>query len=97
MTLKGVDNKMKAKRGYQSQLRTVSHYLYHNTASRFMTAIETDIPIQNVCRYVDMLRKHGHIAVVRHDRCEVSGEVVEYLTTNPVKFPRDEQLKLFEL
>jgi DNA-binding transcriptional regulator LsrR (DeoR family) len=95
MGLDMIEINEKKERKQPSQLRTVNHYLYHHTASRFMLAVNTGIPIQNVCRYIEALRKHNQVAVVRHDRCEVSGERVEFLTTNPAKFPRDGQLKLF--
>jgi hypothetical protein len=61
-----------------------------------MVSIYTGIPIQNVCRYVDMLRKQNSIAIIRFDKCKVSGELVEFLSTNPDSFPKEKQMNLWE-
>lgn len=79
-----------------SQLRVVSNYWRKNLASRYMAATATGIPIQNVCRYVEMLKANNSIAVVRKDYCKISGELVEYLSTKKELFPKDYQLKLFD-
>lgn len=60
-----------------------------------MAAISTGIPIQNVCRYVDMLRKQNAIAILRIDKCQISGEFVEFLSCNSELFPKSKQLNLF--
>jgi len=80
---------------YETQCRTVSSFLYKNIASRYMTAIYTGVPIQNVCRYIDLLKKQNSICIVRIDKCQISGEMVEFLSTNPDNFPKCNQLKLF--
>jgi len=79
---------------FSSQKQCFSKYLFKNIASRYMVAIATNIPIQNCCRYVDMLKDTNSIAVVRKDKCKISGEIVEFLSTNPALFPKDNQLKL---
>ena len=81
---------------YISQIQIVKGYLAINTASRFMVAVDTGIPIQNVCRYVDMLKDRNAIATVRKGHCKISGELVEFLSTDPVKFPSDSQLTLWD-
>lgn len=81
---------------YASQLQVVREYFKVKTASRYMVAIETQVPIQNVCRYVDMLKSNNSIALVRKDYCRISGELVEFLSTNPELFPKDSQLKIWE-
>ncbi len=55
---------------YRTQFKTVFKFLYDQTASRYMVAIYTGVPIQNVCRYVDLLRKRNTIAIVRIDKCK---------------------------
>ncbi|MFW5886368.1 MAG: hypothetical protein ACOCUL_01300 [Bacteroidota bacterium] len=80
---------------FASQLRITRDYFTAKTASRYMAAIETGIPIQNVCRYVDMLRKQDAIAILRIDKCAISGEYVEFLSCNADLFPKSKQLKLF--
>jgi hypothetical protein len=61
-----------------------------------MAAVDTGVPIQNVCRYVDMLKDCNSIAVVNKGYCRISGELVEYLSTNPELFPKNVQLNLWE-
>ena len=81
---------------YLTQYRIVRQFLYQNTASRYMVTIYTGVPIQNVCRYVDMLRKHNAIAVIRKDKCRISKEWVEFLSPNPANFPKCSQLELWD-
>ncbi len=81
---------------YYTQLKTVSNYWESNIASRYMVSIATGIPIQNICRYVDMLKAVNSIAIIRKDYCKITGELVEYLTTNKELFPHNPQLKLFD-
>lgn len=81
---------------FQTQLQVLKDYWFSNTTSRFMASIATGIPIQNICRYVDMLKDSNSIAIVKKDKCKITGEWVEFLTTNPDLFPEDRQLKLFE-
>jgi hypothetical protein len=80
---------------YFSQFLRIREYFKTKTASRYMAAVETDIPIQNVCRYVGMLFSDNAIAVIRKDKCAISGEWVEFLTTDPALFPKSNQLSLF--
>jgi hypothetical protein len=79
-----------------AQLKRFELYLRDNTASRYMVAVDTGLPIQNCCRFVDMLKAINAIAVVRHGKCQITGEIVEYLSTNPTLFPKDTQLKLWQ-
>jgi hypothetical protein len=78
-----------------TQLKRVNEYLKTNAASRFMVAVDTGVPIQNVCRHVDMLFDNNLIAVIRKDRCRISGKIVEFLSTNELLFPKSNQLTLF--
>lgn len=80
-----------------TQLIQIRNYFFENNASRFMAAIDTGIPIQNVCRYVEMLFKTDSIAIIKKDKCRVSGEHVEFLSCNSELFPKSNQLTLFEL
>jgi DNA-binding transcriptional regulator LsrR (DeoR family) len=78
-----------------SQLKTVAEYWKENTASRYMVAKATGIPLQNICRYVEMLKGSNSIAIIRKDYCTITGELVEYLSTDKNIFPFDNQLELF--
>ena len=77
---------------YQAQFKRIEAYLSENTASRYMAAINTGVPIQNVCRFVCEMFKRGLIAVICKDRCAITGMVVEYLSTNPEKISKNNQL-----
>jgi len=79
-----------------NQLKMIDRYLKQNTATRYMAAVNTNVPIQNVCRYVDMLRERNQIAVIKKDLCQISGFTAEYLTTNPELFPADNQYKIWK-
>ena len=81
---------------FDNQLKVLEQYFKENTVSRYMAAIDTGIPIQNVCRYIAMLYDMDLIAVIRKDKCQISGEIVQFLSTNPELFPNDNQLKLWE-
>jgi len=80
---------------FESQYTVIKKAFYSKPQSRFMASIETRIPIQNVCRYVDMLRDENKIAVSKKDYCKISNHLVEFLTTNPEEFPDNNQLELF--
>lgn len=80
---------------YFSQYKRLREFLKEKTTSRNMAAVYNDIPLQNVCRYVGMLRKADGIAVVKKDRCAITKREVEFLTTNPALFPQSNQLNLF--
>jgi hypothetical protein len=78
-----------------TEMQVVYNYLLHHTASRFMVAIATRIPIQNVCWLVFHLRQANRISVEKYGRCRITGQLVEFLTTDPAKFPKSDQLTLF--
>lgn len=73
---------------FDSQLKQATSYLEKNIASRFMVAVDCQIPVQNVCRYVDKLFKSDDIAVIRKDHCRITGEIVEFLSCNRSLFPK---------
>lgn len=81
---------------FAPQLTIIHDYFLNEPASRYMAAIATKVPIQNVCRYVEMLKAANSIAVVRKGYCRISGEPVEFLSTDPEKFPKDSQLNLWD-
>ncbi len=82
---------------FQSQFKKIESYFRDYTATRYMAETDTGIPLQNICRYCEKLFKSNKIAVVRKAKCQQSGcDNVQYLTTNPELFPKDNQLKLWE-
>jgi hypothetical protein len=75
--------------------KVVYNYLRHHSASRFMVAVATRIPIQTVCWLVGDLLQSNRVAVEKKGRCRISGWKVQFLTTDPAKFPKSNQLNLF--
>ena len=81
---------------YLTQYERVKKFLYKRPATRLEISVKTGILIQNVCRYVAMLRKQEQIAIIKHDTCQISGQKSEYLSTNPVYFKEyGKQMTLF--
>ncbi len=78
---------------YLPQFEMTKSYFEQNTASRFMCAVDTGIPIQNVCRYTGKLLEQFEIQVVRKDFCRISGEMVEYLSCDRKQWPKDLQMQ----
>ena len=78
----------------QAQLKALSAYLRRNTVSRWMAAIALNIPLQSVCFAIGELRDSDSVAVAKKGRCAISGRFVEFLTTDPDKFPQSNQLIL---
>ena len=79
---------------YRNQLVVIRDFLQNNTATRYMIAIKTGIPIQSVCYRVAALFESDRVAVVKIDHCQISGHNAEYLTTDPEQFPDNLQTKL---
>lgn len=78
-----------------SQKQRVWRSLYYKPQSRLEVAVAEDIPIQSICRIVGSLRQEGHIRIVRHDTCRISGMRVEIITTAPPAAP-GQQGNLFQ-
>lgn len=76
------------------QKQKVYSFLLHNSCSRWMVAEGLDIPLQNVCRYVDELRTQGRLWVVKKAVCSISGRFVEFVSCNPDLRDKS-QLQLF--
>jgi hypothetical protein len=79
----------------RAKTRKLRDYLSRHTVSRWMAAVAVGMPLQSVCWAVGQLRKANSVAVVRKGVCAISGEWVEYITTDPDKFPKSKQLNLF--
>lgn len=71
-----------------TQEQRLRAYLRQHTVSRLMAAEALGIRIQSVCYAVGRFRKADAVAVVRKGRCSISGEWVEYITTDTDKFPK---------
>jgi hypothetical protein len=84
--------KGKQRRAKEAKLRA---YLQKHTVSRWMAARAVRMPLQSVCWAIGQLRLMNAVAVVNKGRCTISGRVVEFITTDPDKFPKSKQLNLF--
>lgn len=80
---------------FLNQLKRTELYFKEFTATRYMAAVDTGINRANICRYIATLKKSNSIAIVKRDKCQISGCTAQYLTTNPELFPSDNQLKLW--
>lgn len=78
-----------------AQAKRLRNYLKRHTVGRWMAAKALRIPLQTVCWIVGDLREADAVAVARKGRCAISGKWVEYLTTDPDKFPQSNQLTLW--
>jgi hypothetical protein len=85
---------LKGSKKREAQARRLYAYLRKHTVGRWMAAEAVGMPLQSVCWEVGQLRRANAVAVVRKDRCTISGEWVEYITTDPDKFPQSQQLQL---
>jgi hypothetical protein len=82
---------------HRPQLETIKSFFEIAPASRFMCAVTTGIPIQNICRLAGMLFDAGDIAVVKYDRCAITRQMVQFLSCDRSLFPEiPVQLDLFD-
>jgi len=80
---------------FESQLKTIFHYLQEHIATASMVSVETGIPQKNICRYKRDLEKMGRLWEIKKKYCKETGFKAWYLTTNPLNAPFDNQTKLF--
>lgn len=81
---------------FQTQFETVYKALHDKPKTMLMVAEETGIYRANICRFVATLRKLHKVAVVTLKRCQITKHTAGYLTTDPLLFPKTNQLNLFE-
>jgi hypothetical protein len=80
---------------YESQKKTISHYLKNDTATASMVSAATGIPQKNICRYKRDLEISGRLWETEKGLCKHTGFRAWYLTTNENLAPFDNQLKMF--
>lgn len=76
------------------QAKRVFASLYQSPKTRLQLANSLGVPLQNVCRYVGHMKRAGSVTVVKIDKDPLSRQQAEYLSTNPIHFPKG-QLKMF--
>ena len=79
---------------YLPQLQKVHEYFEQNLASRLMCSEATGIRISNVCWLVDMLFDGDEIKLCRKDYCQISGELVQFLSCNREYWPEELEIQL---
>ena len=80
---------------FQTQFKTIFHYLQEHTATASMVSDITGIPQKNICRYKRDLENAGRLWETEKKLCQLTGFQAWYLTTNPNEAPFDNQLKMF--
>ncbi len=78
-----------------NQLQSMYLYLKKREATASMIAKATGIYQKNICRYKRTLEKAGLLKEVRKGYCKVTRHLAWYLTTDPERFPKSPQLRLF--
>jgi hypothetical protein len=79
-----------------SQKQTIFNYLQENTATASMITEATGIPQKCITRYKRDLEKIGRLWEVERKRCQKTGFLAWYLTTDIDKAPKSQiQLNLF--
>jgi len=81
--------------GFQTQLKTIFHYLQEHTATASMVSAATGIPQKCITRYKRDLEKSGQLWEIEKKLCKKTGFKAWYLTTNSKLAPTINQLKLF--
>jgi len=79
---------------HRNEKLLLAEYLHHAPVSIWMAAYALKIERANCTRYKAQLEKQGVLRVVKIAPCQISGEHVQYVTTNAEFFPADNQLKL---
>lgn len=67
---------------WASQSQRVFESLKECPQTRLMVSKRTDVPLQNVCRFVGSFRKQNAVCVVRKDIDPISKMPAEFLSTN---------------
>ena len=80
---------------HATQMRIYFNYLKHNVASNSMVTVATGIAQKCLTRYKRFFEKQNLLCQVYKKRCEITGRIVWYLTTNPELFRKSNQLELF--
>lgn len=67
---------------FQTQEKTIFHYLQNHIATASMVADATGIPQKNITRYKRDLEKQGLLFEVEKKLCKLTGFRAWYITTN---------------
>lgn len=79
-----------------SQIEIVYEYLYFNVATASMVEIATGVHHKCITRYKRNLEKNNNLWQIEKKKCEETGFIAWYLTTNPNLNPGTNQLGLFD-
>ncbi len=79
----------------ETYTKTVYAYLQENTATASMVELATGIHHKNITWIKWELEKVNRLWEVDYKKCERTGSLAWYLTTNEDNKPPDNQLKMF--
>lgn len=68
---------------FQSQLKTIFHYLQNHIATASMITKATGVPQKNITRYKRDLQEAGKLWEIEKKKCKATGFKAWYLSTNP--------------
>jgi len=79
----------------KAQMRRFFECLKERPKTTAMAADETGIMRANLTRYVATFEKKGIITTVEKKKCEYTGHLAKYYSTDPAYFPDETQPELF--
>lgn len=62
--------------------------VFRTPMTMMMASKRSGVMRESVCRRVGEWKASGKIKVIRIDRCEITGKLAQWLTTNPDLWPR---------
>ena len=80
---------------FETQLKTIFHYLQEHVATASMVAAATGVPQKCITRYKRDLQKAGNLWEIERKPCKQTGFKAFYLTTDSKLAPAINQLNLF--
>lgn len=86
-------------RKHKTELQIFLKYLSNRIASATMVSIATGIPQKNITRHKRFLEDKDLLMAVDRKPCEVTGRIVQYITTDHSRFREaksNNQLNLFK-
>lgn len=70
------------------ELKALKNYLSKKPATLNMVAHALVMPLEAVCLHKQELEQKGEIIALYLDKCEVTGVIMEYYSTDPLKLKK---------
>jgi len=74
---------------FQTQEKTIFHFLLKNTATNTMISYATGIAQKNICRAKRNFEKEGKLQELSRGFCKITGHKAYYLSTNTALFKKN--------